>query len=115
LPEFQDIRLMKVVRLPTLRTGRLYLQLISLVLIFIRGRVEPRAIVRPERGDVKVMFREFRVTSTFINWQVVFPNVNTSIRMEVHCVNFTVQTRGIIKCDCEFNMIDDIIYLIAIG
>jgi hypothetical protein len=66
--------------------------------------------VRPERGDVKGTSREFRVTPLFIKWQVVFPNVNTSIRMEVHCVNFTVQTRGITKCDCEFNMI----YLTAI-
>jgi len=47
LPEFLDNRHMKVVRLSALRTGRLYLS--GDILGNLSVRVEPRAIVRPER------------------------------------------------------------------
>ena len=53
LPDFHDIRHMKLVRLSASRTGRLYPQEMFLVLIFPRGWVDSMTMVRSEGMSLK--------------------------------------------------------------
>ena len=52
-PKFQDNRHMKVVRLSALCTGHLYPKKTSLLLISVRSRVEPTAIVGLKELSIK--------------------------------------------------------------
>ena len=68
LPEFLDSRLMKVVRLSELRTGRLYRQEIPLVLISVRGKVDPGAVVWSEGlSQRKIGNRTFGLVAPCLN------------------------------------------------
>jgi len=58
---------MKVVRLSALRIGHLYPQETFLVLIAVRGCVDPRAIVRPEGLYQGIEPTTFRLVAQCLN------------------------------------------------
>jgi len=54
---------MSVARLSAVRTGRVYLQDKSLVLISVRGRFNPRAIMQPEEKQLCIYRNSLRVSA----------------------------------------------------
>jgi hypothetical protein len=89
-PRLHDNRHMKVVRLSALRTGHLFPQEIFLELISVRGWVDLRALVRPERCHWK-------------NPKTPSGIETTTVQLVVQCLNQMRHRRAPIKQKAKEN------------